>query len=320
LSNIRATAKAADLYNAAKAKLIAEGKYNPDLEKQTGTYLDDWDSAKQGAFTATSPNSLQTIQELVLPTINELQQSYRYDDALTKQRHDGYRYSTVSNQRVTEALNGNYMDLMNKPSMQYYKNRFMAQNPNATEQDFKNMIFKQVRSQLGEKTEKDDLFFANLDYQHKLALQRQAQSTQRALAEVKGRYKKSGGNNQTLYLSNRLGYRAAAQTALDLSPAMSAGKLSAYWEQKASDEKDKDVKKKYENYSKLWSGFNKMSEKEQTKMLETYGLAKNGQLTSKYEKLVSAASGVGATGFKTIQKDGSTYRLNSVASGTAKAI
>jgi len=170
LSNIRATAKAADLYNAAKAKLITEGKYNPDLEKQTGTYLDDWDSAKQGAFTATSPNSLQTIQELVLPTINELQQSYRYDDALTKQRHDGYRYSTVSNQRVTEALNGNYMDLMNKPSMQYYKNRFMAQNPNATEQDFKNMIFKQVRSQLGEKTEKDDLFFANLDYQHKLAL------------------------------------------------------------------------------------------------------------------------------------------------------
>jgi len=121
-------------------------------------------------------------------------------------------------------------------------------------------------------------------------------------------------------LSNRLGYRAAAQTALDLSPAMSAGKLSAYWEQKASDEKNKDVKKKYENYSKLWSGFNKMSEKEQTKMLETYGLAKNGQLTSKYEKLVSAASGVGATGFKTIQKDGRTYHLNSVASGTAKAI
>lgn len=312
ISRIKGTAKIADPYNKIKAEMIANGTYSEDMQKAMGVDLSGWDSAKNGAFQQSAPYKLEHIEDLLLPTIKQLGNAYRYDEALTKSKHDGRRYSTVSDQQIYDSLNGDYLDLMQKPSMKYHLQTYLQNNPGKTESDFKNELFEQVKGQLGEKSEKDDLYFNNLQFRQQVALEnlRHQHARQRA-AEAANREETKNNNSNYPQLSSRLAYSSNEKFSQTSQPGANAGYFVNYFTGLAKTAKNSKDRNTYTRYANEWKQYNYKSKTEQIKFLQKYGYLDNsGQLTKKYQRYLADAAKTGgnANGY-TVGKKGNLMTL-----------
>lgn len=191
IGRIKATAKIADTYNKAMAQMMADGTYSEDMQKMMGSYLKDWDSATNGAFQQAAPYKIDDVEKVLMPTIESLRKAYRYDDKLTKEKNDGYRYRTVSPDQITGAMNNAYMDIMSRPGMQYHMKKFLQENPGKTEQDWKNKLIKQVSDQLGEESEWDKLAEEKRDRAFQASEKAKDRALSRELAEEKRKQEQS---------------------------------------------------------------------------------------------------------------------------------
>lgn len=191
IGRIKGTAKIADTYNKAMAQMMADGTYSEDMQKMMGSYLKDWDSATNGAFQQAAPYKIDDVEKVLMPTIESLRKAYRYDDKLTKEKNDGYRYRTVSPDQITGAMNNAYMDIMSRPGMQYHMKKFLQENPDKTEQDWKNKLIKQVSDQLGEESEWDKLAEEKRDRAFQASEKAKDRALSRELAEEKRKQEQS---------------------------------------------------------------------------------------------------------------------------------
>lgn len=126
-------AENAKMYKAAAQKLKAEGLYSEDLERYMlgGKTLEDWDTEKDGLFTATSPTKYKTLDDIIEPMVKHLEPIY--DEALTKAMKDGKNHYTVSEDRIRDVIDDNLPDLiMNKTVGGYYYQQALKQTGDPT--------------------------------------------------------------------------------------------------------------------------------------------------------------------------------------------
>ena len=126
-------AENAKMYKAAASKLKAEGLYSEDLERYMlgGKTLEEWDTEKDGLFTATSPTKYKTIDDIIEPMVKHLEPIY--DEALTKAMKDGKNHYTVSEDRIRDVIDDNLPDLiMNKTVGGYYYQQALKQTGDPT--------------------------------------------------------------------------------------------------------------------------------------------------------------------------------------------
>lgn len=287
IARIKGTAKTADMYNKAMAEMIANGTYSEDMQKVMGVDLSSWDSAQNGAFQQVAPYKLEHIEDLLLPTIKQLGNAYKYNEALTKQRHDGKRYSTVSDQQVYDAFNGDYVDLLQKPSMKYHLQKYLQSNPGKTEKDFKNELFEQVRGQLGEKTEKDELYFNNLTFKQQVALEnlKHQHAKQRAEEEV-------AAKNNSLYpqKSSTLAMESNEKFNATSDVSNNTGYFVNYFTALSKTAKNNKDKATYTRFANEWKQYNGLSNNKKHAFLRKYGYVDdNNKYTKKYYKYLGDA-------------------------------
>lgn len=304
IARIKGTAKIADTYNKVKAEMIANGTYSDDMQKAMGVDLSSWNSAENGAFQQAAPYKLDHIEDLLLPTIKQLGNAYKYDEALTKKKHDGYRYSTVSDQQVYDALNGDYVDLLQKPSMKYHLQKYLQSNPGKTENDFKNELFEQVRGQLGEKTEKDELYFNNLKFRQQVALENLNHQHARQRAREEAATKNNSNNSFYPQVSSRLALESNQKFNETSTAGKNAGYFINYFKGLASTTKNKKDKATYLRYAKEWQQYNGKSDQEKYNFLKKYGYVDGNNYTKKYYKYLANAAKTGgdANGYTTGKK------------------
>lgn len=295
IARIKGTAKIADPYNKVKAQMIADGTYSEDMQKAMGAYLNDWDSANNGAFQQAAPYKLDNIQKLLSPTIDSLaKNAYKYNDALTKEKKDGKRYSTISDQQIYDALNYDYLDLMQRPSMQYHMKKFLETHPNLTEEAFKKELFNQVRGQLGEKTEKDDLYFNDLQFRQSVALENLRDQHARQLQQEKTSGS-NGGNNGYPHLSSRYADDSNEQFNKTSDPGENVNYFVNYFSALARTEKNPKKKSIYQRYANEWSNYNNLSDQKKSDFLKKYGYLDGGVLTKKYYKYLADVTKTGGS-------------------------
>lgn len=175
LNQMKQSAENATAYNAAKAKMIADGTYSQEMADFLGEDPSNWDTMKNGVYNRVAPTRFNTIEDMLLPTIQQLQKSYKFNEAKSKAT-PGYNIYDVSEAQTRDAINSIYGDLLKQPSMQFH----LAQS-GLTPEQFKEMLVQQAVSQTPEHREKDDVWFLNQN----LAMERAKMANDWAIAKYK---------------------------------------------------------------------------------------------------------------------------------------
>lgn len=151
-------AENAKMYKAAAQKLKAEGLYSEDLERYMlgGKTLEEWDTERDGLFTATSPTKYKTMDDIIEPMVKHLEPIY--DEALTKAMKDGKNHYTVSEDRIRDVIDDNLPDLiMNKTVGGYYYQQALKQtgDPNKAIELLKDWYVDRAKDHVRHKEEVD---------------------------------------------------------------------------------------------------------------------------------------------------------------------
>lgn len=111
LAKRRQSAKNAEQYLKNRATLQAQGLWNEDMEKWAlgGKTLESWDSS-DGMWTRTSPIQYKSMDDIIEPIVSKLDPTF--DAELTRQKNDGFDYSTVSRDRIRQTIDDNMVDLI----------------------------------------------------------------------------------------------------------------------------------------------------------------------------------------------------------------
>lgn len=129
---MKESAKNAELYKQAMAKLIMEDKWNPDYENYLlgGKNLNNWSTSQNGIWDKPSPspyNDLNTKTSHWFDKVNR--NAYLY----TK---DGYDYFGVKPEELKSVMDSQIPDFINTPYGQYQLKLAKAQlGPNATDEE-----------------------------------------------------------------------------------------------------------------------------------------------------------------------------------------
>lgn len=277
MANLRQSAANAKLFDAARQKMIADGTYSGDMAKFFNEDFSNWSTADNGVWGKVAPTKYIGMEDALLPTIQMLQKSYRPDEEASK-KHPGYTVFNVSEQQAREAINRNYVDLMQMPSMQYH----LAKS-GLTEEQFKDLLTRQALSQTPEKLEanqwqlNEQRFKFEADQAEKeRALKRDLANKDRALKRELAK----GGNDQQqdVQFTDRVEFNT--QTAE--MPSNMAGAFVNYFKRMSNATKDAKAKQKYAQYIKEWTQYAADPSKGNG-FLKKYGyMDKDGNLTQKY--------------------------------------
>lgn len=124
IANRKQAAVNAQTYQKMRAELQAKGLYSEDLERYIlgGKTLEEWDTAKDGLWTTTSPTMYKSMDDIIEPLVKNLEPIF--DENLTKLKNNGKNYYTVSDDRIRSVIDDNLKDLtMNKTIGGYYYNQ-----------------------------------------------------------------------------------------------------------------------------------------------------------------------------------------------------
>lgn len=114
LAKLKASAKQAEMYQAAMQKLAIEGKMPPGWEPN---YFDTYSTADSGVFNAT-PLAYETTIETIRPYVDNLKASYLYTDK-------GYDYFGVDNATVARQIDAFKSDILSNPINQRKMSQWM---------------------------------------------------------------------------------------------------------------------------------------------------------------------------------------------------
>lgn len=172
------------------------------IKAQGGTILPDgidasnWNTLENGMLTNISPVVAKSLDELLKPSIDILKNEYRLDKDKMK-NNPGWKIESVDPERIREQMGTTIASLKQTPYWEYYKN-----NLGLDDDSLANLATSHVEKSIGEKWDKDDVYFAERDY--KLKLQNAAeQRRHNAAMEQAQRDKNNKGDNTGGMYSSR---------------------------------------------------------------------------------------------------------------------
>ena len=123
LSQLRQSAAAGQEYLKNRAKLQAEGAYNPDFENflLNGASFEDWDTTQGGMWDRTSPVEYKGLRTLTDPWFKN--RTKKFDAELTKKRNDGYLWYTYTADDMKQAANDQIQAFLGSDYGRYFYDR-----------------------------------------------------------------------------------------------------------------------------------------------------------------------------------------------------
>lgn len=123
LSQLRQSAAAGQEYLKNRAKLQAEGAYNPDFENflLNGASFEDWDTTQGGMWDRTSPVEYKGLRTLTDPWFKH--RTKKFDAELTKKRNDGYLWYTYTADDMKQAADDQIQAFLGSDYGRYFYDR-----------------------------------------------------------------------------------------------------------------------------------------------------------------------------------------------------
>lgn len=138
------------------------------IKAQGGSVLPDgidaynWNTLENGMFSNISPVAAKSLDELLKPSIDTLKDEYRLDQDKMK-NNPGWKIESVAPERIREQMKTTIASLKQTPYWEYYKNKLGLNDDSLT-----NLATGYVENSIGEKWDKDDVYFEERDYKLKL--------------------------------------------------------------------------------------------------------------------------------------------------------
>lgn len=112
LAQLKQGAETGKEYLKNLAKLRAEGQYDENLERflMGGINFKDWSTRENGMFNRMSPTRYQDLHSITDDWFKHVDP--KYNEKLTKERNDGYRYLTVDENDIQGVLNSHMDDFL----------------------------------------------------------------------------------------------------------------------------------------------------------------------------------------------------------------
>lgn len=211
IANKKRAALAAEQYVKSRDALIKANMFNPEYERQMlgGQSFEEWDGSL-GDWKATSASPYLDYEQKYGHLFDKM--GYEYDPEESK-KHPGMMVSTKNKARMHDILSASRPDLVNDPQYKYDLQNLVTslakQNPNMSQADIDALAVRTLENEIVERNYKggmqmqeDPIAREQRDFQHKLALQQQAQKFQAALQqkehentleEIAAKYGQGGG-------------------------------------------------------------------------------------------------------------------------------
>lgn len=168
------------------------------IKAQGGTILPDginasnWNTLENGMLTNISPVVAKSLDELLKPSIDILKNEYRLDKDKMK-NNPGWKVESVDPERIREQMKTTIASLKQTPYWEYYKN-----NLGLDDDSLANLATGYVENTIGEKWDKDDVYFAERDY--KLKLQNAAEQRRHNVA-IENAQRNKNNKEDSMYSS-----------------------------------------------------------------------------------------------------------------------
>lgn len=148
MAKLRQSAEAAQQYVKNRDELKRQGLYSEAMDRwENPISVNDWNTAQNGAWTATSPSVFKTYDQMLKPIVDQLNASLHF----LKNKDRYTQVWGVSDDRIQDSINANYEDLMAQPSMQYLAST-VGNDPEA----FKQVLFDRIKSKTREEEKTDE--------------------------------------------------------------------------------------------------------------------------------------------------------------------
>uniref|UniRef100_A0AAU8BA80 DNA pilot protein n=1 Tax=Dulem virus 42 TaxID=3145760 RepID=A0AAU8BA80_9CAUD len=288
---LRESAKNQETFNKMVAQMAAQGKYSPEMAKLLGEDPSTYDTLGSGSvWNMMAPSQYSTIEDMLLPTISSLKNQYKYDPIASKlPENRGYNIYNVSDDRVRESINSQYGDLLKLPAMQYH-----LKQSGMNEDQFKELLASQVRSQLGEKREYDQVLAADQDRALKMLqirLNQQNAAADRALKMQELRAK--NGNNGILQFTDKISIESAENARSKMLSSFNSSTMSNYFDRLAKSSNNAKNKQIYEKSRDNWKKFDKLTDSQKVDFLRKNGyIDADGNITSKAYDRANKVNGI----------------------------
>lgn len=301
LAKIKATARNVELFNQAKRQMIQNGTYNDEMARMLGEDPSNWNTISNGVFDKVSPTAYRSMEDMLLPTIQQLQKSYKFDPVASKGGYEVYR---VSPEQVDAAINRVYGDILTNPSMKFHFDTYRNQNPSLSYseamENFKNLIRDQIQFQTPEKRETDQTALAIMKMQNDNREKAKDRKLQMLLSGGSGSSSSSnGGSSMTMPYTDRIQFDQQSKFissgrvgAIIGGRQIDTASLAQYWYNKANNprvsQRDKKIMMGFVN---IWNKFPYMNHNQQMNILKQYKLVDSkGNFTKKFINYQKQAS------------------------------
>lgn len=215
LAKLKQSAEYAKQYIENAGRLDAQGKYNKDQAEMLDGNLKGWDTLEgNGVWSKSSPSEFMSVEDMLLPTIKQLEGAKRLDTTLSgKGKYKGYRVYNVSMDQARDAVNNSFADLMQKPSMKYF-----FKTSGMTEDQFKEFLASKAQNQIGNEEKKDDLYFFNQEKAYNQQIAREKMAFDYQLAKEKMNQDRINALINAGYIDPTTGLPDAKNTTKPIGP------------------------------------------------------------------------------------------------------
>lgn len=168
------------------------------IKAQGGSILPDgidasnWNTLENGMLTNISPVAAKSLDELLKPSIDILKNESRLDKEKMK-NNPGWKIESVAPERIREQMKTTIASLKQTPYWEYYKN-----NLGLDDDSLANLATGYVENSIGEKWDKDDVYFAERDYKLKL---QEAAERRRHNAAMENAQRDNNNKEDSMYSS-----------------------------------------------------------------------------------------------------------------------
>lgn len=151
INKLRQSSVAAQKYLDMKAKLIADGKWNPEFENMLtgGKTLDNWSTVRDGMWERQSPGVYQDLNALTYKWFDQLEHSFLY-------KKDGEDWYGIRDEELNRTMRSQIPDFINsdlgKYNMHLAKQQLLQKGvENPTEQQVTEQLMQNIRNANAEK-------------------------------------------------------------------------------------------------------------------------------------------------------------------------
>lgn len=275
LSKLRQSAKIGQEYLENRAKLQAQGLWNPEFENFLlgGQSFDAWDTMGNGMWNRTSPMEYRDVDYLTNPWMKNLQPMF--DAKLTAEKNDGFDYYTTPEDRIRGVIRDNMSEfLLSDYGKFFYNNALNTARATASAGETEDQTHQRARQILEdtiytrnsdwrrEKRETNPYAMEELRYKNevKLANLKHAQALARQKAAQGGEEQPNYPASFTATVNTAAGDKFDS-TVLNNLPQIIQAKKSFYetWLNKNKNKKGTTTYNKIKTYYNWWKNAGKDS-------------------------------------------------------------